>query len=126
MKNDRYTKEHEWARKDAQGVYVGVSDYAQKELGDVVFVNLPDVGKTVAQGDSLSTVESVKAVSEIYAPVAGTVVGVNEQLVDKPELINSSAEGEGWIVLLKPVDTKQIEELMTADEYAAYVKQVAK
>ena len=122
----RYTKEHEWAKADAEGVLVGISDYAQKELGDVVYVELPKIGRTLAKGEGFSTVESVKAASEIYAPLSGTVLKINEKLAAKPELINSSPEHEAWIVLLQPAETKELESLMNAEQYAAFVREVAK
>ncbi|HQH27128.1 MAG TPA: glycine cleavage system protein GcvH [Oligoflexia bacterium] len=122
----RYTKDHEWARNSAEGVYVGISDYAQKELGDVVFVDLPDAGVVLGQGKSFATVESVKAVSEIYAPLDGEVIRVNTALAEKPELVNLSPEKDGWIVLVKPTAPAQLEELMDSGNYGAYVAQIAK
>ncbi len=118
----RYTKDHEWiAVADGVGT-VGISDYAQSQLGDVVFVELPDVGKAVAQGDELAVVESVKAASEIYAPADGTVVEVNQALADNPALVNEAAQGAGWFVKLKLLEPDQIGELMDQAAYEAHLK----
>ena len=101
----RYTEDHEWARETADGVVrVGITDYAQRQLGDVVLVELPAVGDTVAAGDACGTVESTKSVSEIYPPVAGEVVAVNEALTDEPELVNQEPYGDGWMFDLRPVE----------------------
>ncbi len=121
--NLRYTKEHEWARQEGHHIVVGITDYAQKELGDVVFVELPDVGATFASSDILGVVESVKAVSDLYAPVSGTVVETNLVLEDQPELINASPYGQGWIAVLEASDSSQWQGLLTAAEYQAYVAQ---
>ncbi|MCC6220444.1 MAG: glycine cleavage system protein GcvH [Deltaproteobacteria bacterium] len=122
----KYTSEHEWMRVDAGKVVVGITDYAQQELGDVVFVELPEVGTKVTKGQSFGTVESVKAVSDIYSPVDGKVVEVNAAVVDKPELINTAAFSEGWMIVIEPVDIGQIEGHMGADEYKAYLDEVSK
>lgn len=119
----RYTKDHEWIA-DADGVCtVGISDYAQSQLGDVVFVELPEVGKTVAKGDEVAVVESVKAASEVYAPVDGTVVAVNEALADNPGLVNEAAQGDGWFVRLKASDPAQLDGLMDQAAYDAFLKE---
>ncbi|MBI5059184.1 glycine cleavage system protein GcvH [candidate division KSB1 bacterium] len=97
-----YTKEHEWVRVDGDTAVVGITDFAQGELGDVVFVQLPDIGKVVKQGDAFGTIEAVKAVSDIYSPLSGTISEVNSALTDAPESINRDAFGNGWIVKLKP------------------------
>lgn len=118
----RYTQDHEWI-VDKDGVCtVGISDYAQSQLGDVVFVELPEVGKTVAKGDEVAVVESVKAASEIYAPVDGTVVEVNEALADNPGLVNEAAQGDGWFVKLKPSDASQLDALMDQASYDSFLK----
>ena len=118
----RYTQDHEWI-VDKDGVCtVGISDYAQSQLGDVVFVELPEVGKTVAKGDEVAVVESVKAASEIYAPVDGTVVEVNEALADNPGLVNEAAQGDGWFVKLKPSDASQLDALMDQAAYDSFLK----
>lgn len=120
-----YTKEHEWACAGAEGVSVGLSDYAQQELGDVVFVELPEVGLEVKQGETFTTVESVKAVSEVYAPVSGKVVKVNDNLNDVPELINSDPLTKGWIVVIEAADMSQLESLMTEEDYQTFVKELS-
>jgi glycine cleavage system H protein len=114
----RYTEDHEWAREMADGVVrVGITDYAQRQLGDVVLVELPAVGDTVAAGDACGTVESTKSVSEIYPPVAGEVVAVNEALVDEPELVNQEPYGGGWMIDLRPVESGQLDGLLDAAAY---------
>ena len=121
--NLRYTKEHEWARQEGNRVVVGITDYAQKELGDVVFVELPEVGVTIAVMDTFGVVESVKAVSDLYAPVSGTVVDTNIVLEDQPELVNASPYGQGWMVVLEAAHVEELQQLLTAAEYQAYVAQ---
>ena len=114
----RYTKDHEWVRLDADGLAaVGVTDYAQSELGDIVFVEIEPVGTEVEAEGSFGTVEAVKTVSELFAPVAGTVEAVNEALEDAPESVNADPYGEGWMVKLRPSDPASVEALMSADEY---------
>ena len=122
----KYTKEHEWAKDEAEGIRVGISDYAQIELGDVVFVELPEVGTDVTAGESFGTVESVKAVSDVYAPVDGKVIAVNETLADTPELINAGAFSEGWMAVLEPSDPAQLEELLSASAYAEMIEEISK
>ncbi len=121
--NLRYTKEHEWARQEGNRVVVGITDYAQKELGDVVFVELPEVGTTIAAMDTFGVVESVKAVSDLYAPVSGTVVEANTVLEDQPELVNASPYGQGWMVAIEAAHLEELQQLLTATEYQAYVAQ---
>lgn len=121
MAETRYTSEHEWIRLDGDTATVGISAYAQEQLGDVVYVELPEVGRKVAPGDDMAVVESVKAASEVYAPVAGEVAEVNGALADTPETINSDAEGAGWFVKLKGVDRAALGDLMDADAYKKYV-----
>ncbi len=113
----RYSSDHEWARIDAERVRVGITDYAQDALGDVVFVELPTEGAVVGQGGLLGEVESTKSVSEIYAPVAGTVVAVNAALTDAPERLNADPYGEGWICELAPSDPGSVEALLDAAAY---------
>lgn len=113
----RYTEDHEWALVEDAGVKVGISDYAQDQLGDVVFVELPDVGKEVGAGDTMATVESTKSVADVYAPVAGKVVAVNGQLADRPELVNHDPYGEGWFVVLEVADTGPLDDLLEAADY---------
>ena len=121
--NLRYTKEHEWARQEGNRVVVGITDYAQKELGDVVFVELPEVGTTIAAMDTFGVVESVKAVSDLYAPVSGIVVEVNTVLEDQPELVNASPYGQGWMAVIEVAHLEELPHLLTATEYQAYVAQ---
>ena len=121
--NLRYTKEHEWARQEGNRVVVGITDYAQKELGDVVFVELPEVGTTIEAMGTLGVVESVKAVSDLYAPVSGTIVEANTILEDQPELVNASPYGQGWMVVIEAANPEEFQQLLTAAEYQAYVAQ---
>ena len=118
----RYTKEHEWLRLEGNGrARVGITFYAQKELGDVVFVDLPQVGIVVSAGDSFAVVESVKAVSDVYAPVSGRIAEVNEALEDRPELINEDPYGRGWIAVIEMSDPSEVEATLTAAEYQEQV-----
>jgi len=118
-----YTKEHEWIRLDESVGTIGITDYAQKELGDVVFVELPKPGDHMTAGESFGTVESVKAVSELYAPVSGEVKAANSKLQNNPELVNSDPHGEAWMVRVEISDRSEIDKLMTADQYEAYLQQ---
>ena len=114
----RFLDTHEWGRLDADGfVTVGISDHAQHELGDVVFVELPEVDTEVAAGDEVAVVESVKAASDIYSPVSGTVVAINEALEEAPEVVNDSPYGDGWFFKIIPSDIAELSKLLTADEY---------
>jgi len=117
-----YTKEHEWIRVDEEIGTIGITDHAQKELGDIVYVELPKPGEHVAANESFGTVESVKAVSEIYSPVSGEVAAVNKKLQNNPEMLNSDPHGEAWLVEVRLSDRSEIEKLMTADEYEAYIQ----
>ena len=113
-----YTKEHEWARSlDGDTVRVGITDYAQDQLGDIVFVDLPQVGDTFEKGGEFGTVESVKAVSEVYMPISGEIIAVNTALDDSPELMNTDPYGDGWIIEIKPGDLSELDELMANDAY---------
>jgi glycine cleavage system H protein len=123
MSNIRYTKEHEWIRLDGKTATVGISNHAQEQLGDVVFVDLPDIGKTLAKGDEAAVVESVKAASEIYAPMSGEVIEVNEALDGEPGKVNSDAEGEGWFLKLKVEDDSEFDDLMDELEYKEYLEE---
>lgn len=115
----RYTKTHEWVRVEDDGsVTIGLSDHAQEQLGDLVYVELPDVGRQVSPGEEVAVVESVKAASDIYAPVAGEVTQANEALTDAPETVNADPYGEGWLFRLEPADSAEINELLDAEEYA--------
>jgi glycine cleavage system H protein len=121
MSDLRYTKEHEWVRLDGEVATMGISTYAQEQLGDIVFVELPEVGRQVAKGDALAVVESVKAASDLYAPVGGEVVEVNESLADDPAKINADAEGEGWFCKLRLADPGELDPLMDAGAYKAFL-----
>ena len=112
----RYSKDHEWIKVTGETVKIGISDYAQDQLGDIVFVELPTVGDTFDEGDEIGTLESVKAVSEIYAPIGGEVVAINEDLEDAPELLNQDPYG-GWIVEIKPAEKKEVDQLMDHQTY---------
>lgn len=114
----RYSTDHEWVRVDGNRVTVGITDYAQDALGDVVFVQLPELGASVAAGESMSEVESTKSVSDIFAPVAGQVVAVNEEVASKPELLNADPYGAGWLFVLE-VDPSSVEALLDASAYQA-------
>jgi glycine cleavage system H protein len=118
----RYTKEHEWVRMDGDIATVGITDYAQEALGDVVFVELPELGRDVAADEACGVVESVKAASDVYAPLAGKVVEVNQAIVDDPSLVNTEAEGEGWFFRLEIDDTDAFDALMDEAAYDEYVE----
>lgn len=122
----KYTEDHEWIKNEGGAYLVGITEYAQSELGDVVFVDLPEIGKTVAKGDTLLAVESVKAVSDVYAPVAGKVVAINEALQDSPELINTSSFGDGWMVKLEVSDAGELNKLLDAGAYQEHISAISK
>ena len=121
----RYTKDHEYIRVEGDTGIVGITDYAQEQLGDVVFVELPEVGKTVAKGSEAAVVESVKAASEIYAPVSGEVVAVNSELEGAPGTVNEDPSGKGWFLKLKLEDPAELEELMTEQQYQEFLKTIS-
>jgi len=118
----KYTEEHEWVLVEEDVVTIGITDFAQEQLGDVVFVELPDVGDHFDTGKSFGVVESVKAVSDVYAPVSGEIVEVNEDLPDEPEVLNNSPYEDGWMVKLKLTDTAELNELMDAAAYQEFVE----
>ena len=121
----RYTRSHEWVLKGADGiVIVGISDYAQEALGDLVFAETPEVGRKVAAGEACAVVESVKAASDVYAPVAGEVVEVNVLLADRPELMNKDPYGDGWLWKMKPDDAAEVDALLDAGRYTASLEHV--
>lgn len=122
MSDLKFTKDHEWLRIDGDVATVGITDHAQHALGDVVFVDLPAIGKTVKQGQEAATVESVKAASEIYAPVSGEVVAVNTMLPDNPALVNSAPEGDGWFLKLRLSNPAEVDSLMREGDYKAYLE----
>ena len=122
MSEVRYSKDHEWVKIDGDTATVGITHYAQEQLGDVVFVELPEVGKKVEQGKELATVESVKAASEVYAPISGEVVEVNSALADAPATVNEEAQGKGWFAKLKIADKSQYDALMDRAAYEAFLQ----
>lgn len=113
----RYTQDHEWAESTQDGIRCGISDYAQNQLGDIVYVELPQVGETLGKGEEFGTVESVKAVAELYMPLAGEIIAVNVELEDSPQLVNQDPYGKGWMLEIKPSDPGELESLMTQDAY---------
>lgn len=120
-KDLRYTKDHEWIRIEGQEGTVGITDYAQSQLGDVVFVEVPAVGRAVKKGDTFGVVESVKSVSDLYAPVSGTVLRVNPALAERPEAVNQDAFGDGWMIVLALEDPAEADTLLDADAYERHV-----
>jgi len=122
----RYTKDHEWVRVQGDRGTVGITDYAQKQLGDVVFLELPDVGKRVNAGERFGTVESVKAVSELFSPLSGEVIETNVELVAHPEAVNTDPHGAAWMIVVRITDAKALEGLMEAKQYQAYVESESK
>ena len=118
----RYTKDHEWAKPEADTVTIGINDYAQDQLGEIVFVELPEVGDTFSAEDEFGSVESVKAVSELYMPISGEVAAVNENLEDAPELVNEACYEGGWIIKIKPSDKSEINALMDKAAYLEMLK----
>ena len=120
--DSRYAKSHEYIHVEGDLGTIGITEYAQKELGDVVFVELPQVGTHLEQGDELGSIESVKAVSELFAPVSGEIVEVNEALADKPELVNTDPYGDGWMVRIRLTDVTEADEMMGAEEYDEYIE----
>ncbi|MEK4033240.1 glycine cleavage system protein GcvH [Methylocystis sp. IM3] len=118
----RFTKDHEYLRLEGDAAVVGITDYAQQQLGDIVFVDLPKVGKKVSKGSELAVIESVKAASEVYAPISGEVIEVNPELAEKPALVNEDPLQGGWLVKLKVESASEAEGLMDADAYAGFVK----
>ncbi|MFP3899859.1 MAG: glycine cleavage system protein GcvH [Acidimicrobiia bacterium] len=118
----RYSSDHEWARAEGDRVRIGITDYAQDALGDIVFVDLPEAGLEVARGGSFSEIESTKSVSEVYAPVTGTVVEVNDELADNPERLNEDPYGEGWICVIEASDLSELDALLDAEGYRAQIE----
>jgi glycine cleavage system H protein len=119
----RYTKEHEWVRVEDDLGTVGITDYAQDQLGDIVYLDLPSPGTRVKQLDKLGEIESVKAASDLYSPVGGEVVEVNQEIIDKPELVNQSPYDEGWLVRLRLADPAEVDKLLTAEQYDELIAQ---
>ncbi|MDI9858922.1 MULTISPECIES: glycine cleavage system protein GcvH [Bacteroidota] len=117
----RYTKEHEWIKVDGDVAIVGITDFAQGELGDIVYVEIETVGQTLAENDIFGTVEAVKTVSDLFLPIAGEILEVNQTVIDSPETINSDAYGEGWLVKIKPSNLADVEALMDVDTYKQHI-----
>jgi len=117
----RYSEEHEWVRVEGNKAYIGITDFAQSELGDIVFVELPEEGDDVEQDQTFGSVESVKTVSELYSPISGKVLEVNTELEDAPELVNSSPYEQAWMIVVEMSDPAELDKLMTAEEYQAMV-----
>jgi glycine cleavage system H protein len=122
MAERKYSEDHEWVEVDGESGVIGISDYAQEQLGDVVFVELPEIGKVFDQRDEAAVVESVKAAAEVYTPVSGEVIEVNEELNNDPSLVNTDAFGEGWFVKLKLTDPTELDDLMGEETYTTFVK----
>jgi len=118
-----YSEDHEWVREEEECLVIGVTDFAQEELGDIVFVELPEVDEEFDKGDSFGVLESVKAVSDTFIPVSGRVIEVNEDLLDNPELINDDPYGEGWLIKIDPADDSELDELLSAEEYADFIEE---
>ncbi len=119
----RYSREHEWVKIEDGKVRVGITDFAQSELGDIVFVELPEVGDEVIAGEAFGSVESVKTVSELYAPVSGTVLEVNEELEDNPEYVNDSPYDKAWMIVIEPSDLSEADDLLSAEAYEEMIKE---
>jgi len=119
----KYTKEHEWVRVKGNTATVGITDWAQDQLGDIVFVELPEEGEHVEKGDTFGVVESTKSVSDLYLPVSGTVIESNDPLLDAPEIINDDCYGEGWMIRIEMSDKSDLDDLMSAEEYEAFIKE---
>lgn len=120
----RYSKEHEWVLVEGNVATVGITDYAQDQLGEIVYVELPEVGEKVSKDDAFGVVESVKTVSDVYAPVSGTVLEVNDDLPGNPELLNDDPYGDGWMLKIEMSDPDELEDLMTAEEYERYIAEL--
>lgn len=120
----KYSKDHEWIAIDGDVGTVGITDHAQEQLGELVFIEVPDVGATLDQGDEACVVESVKAASEVYSPCTGEIVAVNEELADAPTTVNDNAEGDGWMFKIKIADMAELDDLMDASAYKAYLKEI--
>lgn len=122
-KDLRYSEEHEWVKTEGNTVRIGITHFAQSELGDIVFVELPEVGDTVTADEPFGSVESVKTVSELYAPVSGKVVEVNEELNDSPEFVNESPYEKAWMIVVEPSDASEVDNLMTSEQYEEMINE---
>ena len=121
--NIKYTSEHEWIRLEGEEAYVGISDYAQDQLGDIVFVDIPTEGETLAKGDTFGTIEVVKTVSDLFIPVGGEFIEINPNLEDQPELVNKDPYGEGWLIRIKPTDVTDMDDLLDAAAYKQLINE---
>lgn len=121
--NVKYTKEHEWIRREGDVAYVGITDYAQQQLGDIVFIDIPTVGETLAAGETFGTIEVVKTISDLFLPVDGEVLEQNETLADQPELVNQDPYGEGWLIKIKPADHADFDSLLDAEAYKTLINE---
>ncbi|TDX44467.1 glycine cleavage system H protein [Halanaerobium congolense] len=118
-----YSEDHEWIREEEEYLLIGITDFAQEELGDIVFVELPEVDEEFDKDDSFGVLESVKAVSDTFIPISGRVIEVNEDLIDNPELINDDPYGDGWLIKVDPADDSELDELLSAEEYAEFIEE---
>jgi glycine cleavage system H protein len=118
-----FSKDHEWVKVEGGKAQIGITDFAQGELGDIVFVELPEVGDVISAGEPFGSVESVKTVSELYAPIGGKVVEINEELTDSPEFVNESPYEKAWMIVIEPTDLSELESLMTAEQYEEMTKE---
>lgn len=119
-----YTKDHIWVKIEGDMATIGITDYGQHQLGDIVFIEMPEVGREVEAGEVIASVESVKAISEVYAPLTGRIISINEELSSEPSVINSDNYGDGWICGIQIKDEREVEDLMTADDYRAYLEEL--
>lgn len=123
LKDLKYTKEHEWVKQEDGTVRIGITDFAQAELGDIVFVELPEVDDEIKKDEPFGSVESVKTVSELYAPISGKVVAINESLSDSPEFVNESPYEKAWMIIVEPSDSSELDELLSADQYEEVINE---
>ncbi len=123
LKDLKYTKEHEWVKQEDGTVRIGITDFAQAELGDIVFVELPEVDDEIKKDEPFGSVESVKTVSELYAPISGKVVAINESLSDSPEFVNESPYEKAWMIIVEPSDSSELDELLNADQYEKVINE---
>lgn len=121
----RYSEEHEWLRPTSEHITIGITDHAQGQMGDIVFIELPEIGDEITRGEAFGTVESTKAVSELFAPISGKIVEINDTLIDAPEAINEDPYGDGWMVRVEPSDPSDLDEMMTAETYQEHVESEA-
>jgi len=120
-----YHKEHTWAKVEGDQVKVGISDYAQDQLGDIIFIELPDIGDVIDKGEVFGQAESAKTVSSLYMPVSGEIIEVNENVIDSPENVNEDPYGEGWMIVIKPKDLEEVKDLLSNDGYISFLKELA-